>query len=1351
MGNTSIRFANIVFIGKYTDQIFLKMLIFVFSLFLGLGYSPQATAIDPEVRQKLAMMVFKDLNGYDKPDVYDKIDYWGALPSKVTMQALLARALHHVRVNSDPDPKFLVYFLRAAGKMTSANSSEMFNSYVHAIVKEIKLKEVTEEELHSTYALADETEELLNEIGDVAADYNKMSLNSPPLPVATEDLIEALEEKGQNLGSLNLDNLEEETYEETVAIEADETMLAEHEMLQSLPVDERFQKGIEKIEAIRDHLEKTVIGQPEVIEAFIDIEYMKLIYGKAHPKGVTVKLMGLPGVGKDTAAMAWVDAIHGEDGAWVHHLLRMPPIRHKSDLSKYIGSPPGYVGSDDLPILIKFLVEHSGGKYLLKMKKEAGSAEKPWFVALNPEWQGENLPGYLTPDDGVVFLNEKHNWSKAGSDAIKTFIEEGRVEIANPGTGEDDLEAVNEVTVPVRRIEASNELISLIATNRRADGTNIGAPQEYDELFENWERNHANYAELRKQIMAEGSARSDAGSGDESSAGVSQEYLNRIKDAHLLLMRPLSPEDVQKIVRIKLRAIAMRLNKSPNGFRNLQLDFSDELVRFIQEWDYIAEEGARASESRIESLVEHSLIQAIKDGRIYPSDADKVELDIARNQDGTYNLVFHMDVGDTFDVPIASTASARHEDPLTPEELQETYTLGKRLSEHVFGVESLTSRIGDQIASRLVGRNPHATVKSVEKSAQVYMFLGLSSTGKTELSKAIAREVYEDEGRLLTIPFGEIKTADALQEWITGSTVGGKVKKSKLMEMWDKTNGNFVLNLDELSNAPLEVQEGLYDLLREKTYSNFVDREPRVTENLIITITGNAGEDWFTSIPRNIPIEEQQAAMYEIYRKSTANSSFLRHELEQHFKKALINRVGMSNIFFFPPLSYQAIRQLTQHRLLKSIESLKYKRGSREPGWNVQFLDEVEFEGILKVLETEGFELFEQGASLVRFVQEDFEQALKVLLGRNGVALDSDVTLYLKSITEDRREETDRIPGKVTLGVLTEDGRELELDLKRRKDPKDTTVPDYGRIFVAFHEAGHEIVRRILLGDKYDASFISIVPGVTQIQGSWVRYLGIASSENHTFVEPTRQNIINELAVKAAGEMAEDIVAKGGRSTGGKQNDMTRSTHLAYRAILCLGLSDKFGVMSCPNGSSLEDMQRWMETSLPENKKKLVDDEVNAWLEEARKLARDVLVGNLELLEGMAVDLAEKGTLEAQELEQFYTNYNGDILHPKDLSPLVKLKRFSWSRFFTRFSHIWMKNDHKEPMFVPGVKMPEKIADISEIVRDKKQLALESVDVPNNIPVAKNADELRQRIEAVDQNSLPDVYKYGSCVSALKK
>ena len=44
--------------------------------------------------------------------------------------------------------------------------------------------------------------------------------------------------------------------------------------------------------------------------------------------------------------------------------------------------------------------------------------------------------------------------------------------------------------------------------------------------------------------------------------------------------------------------------------------------------------------------------------------------------------------------------------------------------------------MGDQIAVQLKERDPHATVDTATKNAMVFMFLGLSSTGKTELSKA---------------------------------------------------------------------------------------------------------------------------------------------------------------------------------------------------------------------------------------------------------------------------------------------------------------------------------------------------------------------------------------------------------------------------------------------------------------------------------------------------------------------------------------------------------------------------------------------------------------------------------------
>ena len=1092
----------------------------------------------------------------------------------------------------------------------------------------------------------------------------------------------------------------------------------------------------DRIQTVEKHLKDHLKGQPEVIQRILQIETQRSIFGHLGSQGLTLKFMGLPGVGKDTAAKAWIDGIHNKKGAWQEqqHLLSVPPIRNSMDMREYIGSSPGYIDSNNLPILINFLVQHSGGKYLIVSSKDLSvdktvshnsPTEKPWYVILNPEWQGQNLPGHHTPDQGIVFLNDVHDWSKNGRNFIKTFLEEGRIRIANSGTLPDaiykNLPAifVNEIIVPIIRIEASNELSYLIASNRRVDGTYTGSPLSEKALMDNWQRVHKDYTLLRKSLLDEGVARSSVGAGEHLAFGVSQEYLDRFNDADLLLFRPLTSKTVREILLQEIHFLVDELKASKTKFANIEWQFSEDLITFIQNWQQEADKSARFLKAKKESFLRASIVEAVSQGHLVAKEEPiTISLDIKENKDGTSSLSFLQSNGLSYEVFIKETQINKHKEILSTQKMQHLYSLGHRLSQHVFGVEAIAQRLGGLVASELPNRNKNVTARTARRNAQTYVFLGLSSIGKTELAKTLAKEVYGDETQLLVIPFGDIKTTSALEEWLLGGIYNGKVKRSKLMEIWDRTNGQFILVLDEITNAPEAIQESLYDLFRENIYSNFVDREPRPTENLIIIVSDNATQEWYAQMQRDVSMVEQQAAFYSIYKEAMEDTGFLRHSLEKHFKNALINRVGLKNIFFFPPLSYQSIRHIVHRHILKGIARLAPQSRDYPIGWHIEFLSQQDFKNIVKVVEVEGFELFEQGASLIHFIEDDIFRPLNILLGQNGVAIASTVVLYLKNISEKQ----------VTLGVLTNDGRDLSFNIQRRKDFKDIqqiqTSPTE-TFLTALHEAGHSLMSQILFRDIYQPDELGIIAGVAKVDNKWKRILGVSKATKIRNFAPTKEAFIARMAVLSGGYVAEELTTKGRRSAAGKGNDIQRITHLAYEGILCVGLSSLFGNMSCPEDTSFVD---WMKT-FPEEKRQRVIDEVNQWINQAYTLAQQALISHFDILLALGEKLATNGKLNATQIKKFYKGV--ELKEPPYTNVSLKKIPQKGNGFLVR--DMQLRDD---------IQKPKVIMDhLKYLMREKsKELAL--INIPKEIPFVANPDHLLSMMERKTAVSLPQIYRY---------
>jgi hypothetical protein len=237
---------------------------------------------------------------------------------------------------------------------------------------------------------------------------------------------------------------------------------------------------------------------------------------------------------------------------------------------------------------------------------------------------------------------------------------------------------------------------------------------------------------------------------------------------------------------------------------------------------------------------------------------------------------------------------------------------------------------------------------------------------------------------------------------------------------------------------------------------------------------------------------------------------------------------------------------------------------------------------------------------------------------------------------------------------------------------------------------------------------ISIIPGVTEIGDEWVIYAGIAQSEKVGIDRPDRDYIVQNIAVLAAGEMAERLVTLGESHSAGKSNDMKRATSLAHQAILRYGLSEAWGTSAIPDKMSFAEYM----TSLPEKKKELLDVETRKLVAEGQALARQYLEANFQnALIPLGNLLISKGKVEAEEMQAFYdrTPLSRQASTHKT-SVLSSIKK--WFGQGAAQSGSGLRRDFSSP---------DEVANIQEIVEARKREQFESVPLPEKLPVGTNA------------------------------
>src|SRR5690606_14282954 len=106
------------------------------------------------------------------------------------------------------------------------------------------------------------------------------------------------------------------------------------------------------------------------------------------------------------------------------------------------------------------------------------------------------------------------------------------------------------------------------------------------------------------------------------------------------LMRPISPEGLKKIIRLRIEKVQKQLSEADRGaFGSFRINVTDALVEFIQRYEYSAEDGARPVADKVRSLMEYTFYQALKEADITPDILKNgITLDVRQNEDRTSTL-----------------------------------------------------------------------------------------------------------------------------------------------------------------------------------------------------------------------------------------------------------------------------------------------------------------------------------------------------------------------------------------------------------------------------------------------------------------------------------------------------------------------------------------------------------------------------------------------------------------------------------------------------------------------------------------------------------------------------------------
>ncbi|MGL6201075.1 MAG: ATP-dependent chaperone ClpB [Lachnospiraceae bacterium] len=223
---------------------------------------------------------------------------------------------------------------------------------------------------------------------------------------------------------------------------------------------------------------------------------------------------------------------------------------------------------------------------------------------------------------------------------------------------------------------------------------------------------------------------------------------------------------------------------------------------------------------------------------------------------------------------------------LNESERSKTLHLDEQLHKRVIGQEEGVSKVTEAIIRSKAG------IKDPSKPIGSFLFLGPTGVGKTELAKALAEQLFDDESNMVRIDMSEYMEKFSVSRLI-GAPPGyvGYDEGGQLTEAVRRKPYSVVL-FDEIEKAHPDVFNVLLQVLDD---GRITDSQGRTVDfkNTILIMTSNIGSSYLLEgINENGEITEQSQEM-------------VMNELRARFRPEFLNR--LDEMIMFKPLTKQDI------------------------------------------------------------------------------------------------------------------------------------------------------------------------------------------------------------------------------------------------------------------------------------------------------------------------------------------------------------------------------------------------------------------------------------------------------------